>query len=335
MKRLGCAATAIVAAALVPSVGAAAADFYAGKTINLNVGFGAGGGYDTYGRVVGRGLGRHIPGNPTIVVQNMPGAGGLKVANYMAGPAPKDGTALAIAVETVALDQALGGSGVDYDARKLNWIGRMTASTNLFFAWHTSPTRTFADAQKRETICGSSGSGTTTDAPRVLNEYAGAKFKLILGYRGSTEVLLALERGEVECGYALWSDFKARRADWVAEKKVNNLYIMATERHPDLPDVPAAAELVTTEEGKRIVALFSSGSDIGRAIFTTPDVPADRVAILRKAFTALMADPAFLAEAQQIKLHLEPLDGETLQRQVARSLDQPPALIAKAKEIRK
>jgi tripartite-type tricarboxylate transporter receptor subunit TctC len=333
MIRAWRAAAAALAAAL--AVPAAAADFYAGKTISLYVGFGAGGGYDTYGRFAGRGLGKHIPGNPTVVVQNMPGAGGLKVASFMAGPAPKDGTALAVAVETLALDQALGAPGVEFDARRFNWVGRMTDSTNLFFTWHTSPTKTFADATRRETLCGSSGSGTTTDAPKVLNLYAGAKFKLILGYRGSTEVLLAMERGEVECGYALWSDFKARRPDWITGKKVNNLYIMATGRQPDLPGVPAAAELVTSDEGKQIVDLFSSGSDIGRSVFTTPDVPADRVEILRRAFTAMIADPAFLAEAQQAKLHLNPLDGATLQAQVARSMSHPPELIAKAKEVRK
>ncbi len=218
--------------------GAHAQDFYKGRTINLYIGFGVGGSYDLYGRLVAQHLGRHIPGGPTIVPLQMPGAGGLAAANYMAKVAAKDGTAIAITSQTVVIDQLTGETGVAYDARDFSWLGRVTTSATLFFTWHSSPTKTFVDAQQRETTMGSSGSGDTTDPPRALNALAGAKFKLVLGYRGSNEVQLAIERGEIEGGYALWSDFKFRKADWLRDRQVNLLFFVADKRDPDFRRAP-------------------------------------------------------------------------------------------------
>jgi tripartite-type tricarboxylate transporter receptor subunit TctC len=322
----------VALAAAIP--GARADDFYRGKTIDLYIGLAVGGSYDLYGRLVAQHLGHHIPGEPTIVPVQMPGAGGLTTANYMAAVARKDGTALAITSQTVALDQLFKVPGVAFDARQFNWIGRVTAPSTLFFTWHTSPTKTFADAQKRETTLGSTGSGDTTDPPRALDALAGAKFRLVLGYRGSNEVMLAIERGEIEGGFAQWNDFKFRKADWLRDKMVNLLFFVADKHDPAYPDVPLATELMPTEEGKRIIALFAAPSAIGRSFFTTPGVPADRVAILRQAFAAMVADPAFAADAEHVGLDLIPMDGAELQEKVRALLATPPNLVARANKVR-
>ena len=329
MKRLFAAALALLA------LPAQAADFYAGKTVSLYIGFAPGGTYDLYGRVVSHHLGKQLAGNPTIVVRNMPGAGSTTLSNYMAKVAPKDGTALAIVSESVAVDQMLGNPGTEYDAAKFAWVGRMASSSSVFFSWHTSPTKTFADAQKRETLLGSSGSGLTTDTPRALNTLAGAKFKIITGYRGSTEVMLAMERGEVEVGYALWHDLKTRKADWLAEKKAYPLFFIAMARPPEFPNVPVSSELAGTAEGNRILQLFASSNAIGRAVFTTPDAAPAQLSLLRAAFTAMAADADYQADARQATLALDPLDGAALQKVVADSMAVPKDLIEKAKGARK
>ena len=325
----------VLAIAALVALPAQAADFYAGKTVSLYIGFAPGGTYDLFGRVVSQHLGKKLPGNPTIVVRNMPGAGSVTLSNYMMKVAAKDGTALAIVSESVAIDQVLENQGVEYDATKFNWIGRMATSSSVFFAWHTSPTKTFADAQKRETLMGSSGSGLTTDTPRALNALAGSKFKIITGYRGSTEVMLAQERGEVEVGYALWTDFKARKADWIAEKKVNPLFFIAGARVPEFPEVPLSHELGSNAEANRVLGLFASSNAIGRALYTTPGVPAAQLQALRAAFDAMAADPAYKADAQQATLVLDPLDGVALQKIVDDSVALPKPLIERAKEARK
>jgi tripartite-type tricarboxylate transporter receptor subunit TctC len=313
---------------------AAADEFYRGRTLQLYIGFGVGGSYDLYGRMIARHMGKHIPGAPEIVAQNMPGAGGLRTANYMAAVAPKDGTALAITSQTVSLDQLFGVSGVAFDARKFNWIGRITTSGSIFFTWHTSGTKTFADALVHVTTMGSSGSGDTADPPRALDRLAGAKFKLVMGYRGSNDVALAVERGEIDGGYALWSDFKFRKADWIRDKQANLLFLVAGERDPQFPDLPTAKDLVKSDEGKQILGLFQAPSVIGRAIFTTPGVPAARVAVLRQAFAATLTDPAFLAEAKKVGLVVDALDGARLQADVSALLATPPDLVKKADAAR-
>lgn len=319
-----------------PGAGRAAADdFYRGRTIDLYIGFGVGGTYDLYARTVARHLGHFIPGEPTIVPRSMPGAGGLTAANFMYGVAPHDGTALAITSQTIALDQLFGVSGIAYDAGEFPWIGRAGSSPTIYVTWHQSPTKNFADATTRVTTLGSSGSGDTTDTPRSLNALAGAKFKLVLGYRGSNEVALAVERGEVEGGYALWSDLTVRKADWLRDKLVNLLFLVTDRRLPDYPDLPVASELPPTAEGRKIVGLFAAPVVIGRSFFTAPHVPDDRVALLRQAFAAMVKDPEFLADAQHVGLEVGPLSGEELQAQVHLLLQTPADLVAKAEAARR
>jgi tripartite-type tricarboxylate transporter receptor subunit TctC len=328
------AALALLAALAFAPHAAKAQDFYRGRTVTLYVGFGVGGTYDLYARAVAQHLGRHIPGSPTVVVVNMPGAGGIAAANYMYRVAPKDGTALALTAQSVATDQLFGVEGIQYDVRRFIWVGRITPVETVFFTWHTSPTKTFADAQKRETTMGSSGSGDTVDPPRALNQYAGSHFKLVQGYRGSNDVALAVERGEVDGGYAAWADLAYRNHDWIEQKQVNLLFFMA-DRHPKLaPDVPLGTELAPTDEGKAIMGLFTAPNVIGRSILTTPDVPAARVAILRQAFAATLDDAAFQADAQKIGLVPEGMSGDELGSRVAALMATPADLVKKAEAIR-
>ncbi|HZT50484.1 MAG TPA: tripartite tricarboxylate transporter substrate-binding protein [Stellaceae bacterium] len=333
--RRGCGAALALALAAAAAAPAAAEDFYRGRTIDLQIGFGVGGTYDLYARAVAKWLGRHIPGEPTVVPRNMPGAGGLTAANYMYRVAPRDGTALAVTSQTIAIDQLFHVAGVAYEARDFQWIGRITTAPTIYFSWHTSPTRRVEDARTRETTLGSSGSGDTTDTPRALNRLAGTKFKLVMGYRGSNDVALAVERGEIEAGYALFSDFVFRKADWIRDKQVNLLFLVADRRQPDYPDLPLSTDFAPTDEGRRILGLFAAPAAIGRAVFTTPGVPADRLALLREAFAATLEDPGFLADAKRIGLELDPLDGAALQQNVATLLATPPDLVAKADAARR
>lgn len=314
---------------------AQAQDFYAGKEISLHIGFGSGGGYDAYSRLAARHLGRHIPGNPTIVPKNMPGAGGLKVANFMWRLAPKDGTALAMAAEALALEQILGGPGTDYKADEFIWIGRMFSTASVFFTWYTAPVKNIEEARKYEAVFGSSGPGITYYTPRALNKLAGTKFKIITGYTGSAEVELAMERQEVHGGYGFWWELAKRRPEWVNEKKIQPLYVVYDRRIPELPDTPTTIELATTDEARDIMKLLASTTAIGRSIFTTAEVPADRVAQLRKAYTAMLAHPDFQVDMTKAGLRLvEPIGGEALQKIVKDTYNFPKALLHLAKQTR-
>jgi tripartite-type tricarboxylate transporter receptor subunit TctC len=323
----------LVACAIAAPAGAA--DFYAGKTINLYIGQGPGGGYDLYGRLAARHLGRHIPGNPQVVAHNMPGAGGLKVAQYLFHLAPRDGTALGLAAEALALEQVLEGPGIDYDANRLNFIGRMTAAASIFFTWHESSVKNMADARARESVFGSTGiTGITGYTPRALNRLAGARFKVVTGYSGSAAVLLAMERREVDGGFALWPEFKQQKPDWLRDSKINVLYIVAAARAPDLPDVPTTGELGSTEDARAVLRLLGSTSEVGRALFTNQDVPAERVAELRRAFSAMIKDPAFLQDAEKVGMRIDALSGEDLQKIIGGVTGAPKALVDQAREAR-
>lgn len=322
-------AAAVVGAGLfsIAATAAEATGFYKGKKVTLYIGFGAGGGYDTYARLAARHLGNHLPGQPNIVPVNMPGAGGMKAANYLYAVAPKDGTSLGVVSDAAALEQVLGTPGIEFDASKFNWIGRLTSSTTVYFTWHTSPSKTFDIIRERETIVASAGRGITAYLPRALNRLAGAKFKLVTGFSGSRESLLALERGEVEAGYGLWSQVKVRQAEWLRDNKINLIFVATARRISDLPKVPSVVELAPDEASKRILKTLVSTGEVGRAILTTPGVPGDRVVTLRAAFKAMLQDPAFLKDAKKSKLKIEPLRGEELQEVVTETVTLPSSLL--------
>lgn len=339
IRRRGLLGVVLALAAASAGTAARASDFYAGRTINVYIGFNVGGGYDFYARLLARHLGRHIPGNPSLIPQNMPGAAGLKVASYMHQAAPKDGTAIATSAESVALEQALGGAGgstgIDYDATRFGWIGRLTPIASAFFTWHTSKVRSIEDARRHESVFGSSGLGGITGyTPKALNSLAGTRFKVVTGYTGSASVVLAMERGEVEGGFWPWPELGQQKPEWLSERRINILYLVAGRRAPDLPDVPTSEELGTTPEAREILRFLGSTTEIGRAYFTTPDVPPERLAILRRGFEAMVRDPAFLQDAQRSSWRIDAMSGEDLQRLVAGVVGFPRPLIEKARAAR-
>lgn len=287
------------------------ADYFNGKTITVYIAFGPGGGYDQYARLFVRHAGKHIPGNPTVVASNMPGASGVVASNFLYNVAPKDGTALGFLYQTIAQDQILGGQNIQYDAARFSWIGRITSTVEVMYTWHAVPIRTAQDLTKRETIFAVGGPLIATYA-HLLTTVMGARFKLVRGYPSTPEIHLAMQRGEVEGAYSSLSTLRSSWSEWLADKSVNIIVQSMLERHPDLPEVPTVVELGKTTEDKQVLAFFAAGGEIGRAAVAPPDIPADRLRMLRAAFQDTVKDPQFIAEARQLKMDVEPLAGEGL-----------------------
>ncbi|HXF53902.1 MAG TPA: tripartite tricarboxylate transporter substrate-binding protein [Hyphomicrobiaceae bacterium] len=301
-----------------PAEAQSAEEFYKGKTIELVIGYSPGGGYDTYARLIARHLGNHIPGKPSIVPKNMPGAGSRAAAQYVYNVAPKDGTVLATVDQSMAVQQAMGDPSIKFDTNKFIYIGNPASENNTIVTWHTSGIKTIEDAKKQEVPMGSTGSNTSSQYVLALNALAGTKFKVIAGYPGGNDINLAMEKGEVAGrGSNSWGSWKATRPQWLAEKKINILAQVGLKKTADLPDVPLLMDLVSSEEDRAAMRLLSSPTTIGRPIFTTPGVPEERVKALRAAFDQMIKDPAFLEEANKLKLDIDPVSGEELQRIVA------------------
>jgi tripartite-type tricarboxylate transporter receptor subunit TctC len=326
---------AIVAALVAAGTHASAQtpeQFYAGKTIDLVIGYPPAGSNDVYARLLSRHLGKHVPGKPTIVAKNMPGAGSFLALGHIYNIAPKDGTVIGIGAPTSALDEKLGSKGVRFKTAELNWIGRIDSLVNIVFMWHTSPVKTIADAQRIEATLSGTGAGSTVSIyPTVMNNVLGTKFKLVMGYKGSSEAQLAVERGEVEGHSTSWTAVKVGHPDWRPSKKITIPVQFALKKHPELPDVPTVVEFARNDEERAILRAVMNATEIGTAFFTTPGVPADRVTALRRAFDATMRDPEFLADAQRTKLTVGPITGEELQKLVAEVSDLPPALLEKVR----
>lgn len=299
-------------------------DFYKGRKIDIVIGFTVGGGYDAYARLVGRHMGEHIPGKPTMVPRNMTGAGSRIAAAFIHGVAPKDGTALGIADQSIPLEQALGDAGVKFDSREFNWIGNPNADNNVLTTWHTSPVKTIEDARKIEVTMGATGYNTSSQYPTVLNAMSGTKFKVILGYPGGNEINLAMERGEVAGrGSNAWASYKSTRPDWIKENKINILVQIGLRKASDLPNAPLLMDVAGNDLDREAMRLLSAPTTIGRPFFAPPNVPADRVKALRAAFDAMVKDKAFLDEAQKLNLDIDPVSGEELQKIVADIINAP------------
>jgi tripartite-type tricarboxylate transporter receptor subunit TctC len=326
----GCAAILVIATA---SAGAQTPEqFYAGKSIDLVIGYPPAGSNDVYARLLGRHLGKHIPGHPTIVPRNTPGAGSFLALSQVYNVSPKDGTVIAIGAPTAPLDEKLGTQGVRFKTTQFNWIGRIDSLINIVFMWHTSPVKTFADAQKLESKLSATGAGSTVSIyPTVTNNVLGTKFKLIMGYKGSNEAQLAVERGEAEGHSTSWTAVKVAHPEWLPEKKINIIVQFALKKHPELPDVPLVTDFARNDEERAILRAVMNATEVGTAFFTTPGVPADRVTALRRAFDETMKDPEFLAEAQKTKLTVGPMPGEELQKLVAEVSDLPASLLDKVR----
>lgn len=267
------------------------------KTVTLYIGFGPGGGYDFYGRLVARHLGRHLPGAPTVIASNMPGVSSILLANYMTDIAPKDGSAIAIVNQSIALAEAMETSGVRFKSAKFNWIGRVTTSSEITVMWHTSAVKTIADAMKIAAPIAGSGPGASGyDYPMVLNNIVGTKFNVIPGYPSSGAMLLAMERGETEGSFASWNTIKTAKAEWLDKKLVNIVVQYAIERDREMPDVPTMVELGRSAEDKQILSLYASAGAIGRSFFLPPGVSPAVLQVTRTAFDGMLKDPEFLAD---------------------------------------
>jgi tripartite-type tricarboxylate transporter receptor subunit TctC len=317
------------------AAGAAHADsFYKDKQMKLVIGTAVGGSYDFTGRMVGRHIYRHIPDKPTIVVQNMPGASGVIASNYLYNVAPQDGTVLGAIVQLNPLNYMFKDPGVRFDPGKFHWIGNPTSSVNVYAVWHTVQAKSVADILKAPILFGSATRTGSGGADVLLvNNVLGTKFQLVTGYKGGSDIDLAIERGEVQGRAAQsWSGWKLTKPDWVREGKIKVLMQMGLARDKDLPDVPLVTEVAQTEEQKMILGIFSSSVGLGRPLVVGPGVPADRVQILRDAFRKTMADPEYLEEAKKANFEVSPIYGEQLQEIVSRMLTTPEAVVKKAKE---
>jgi tripartite-type tricarboxylate transporter receptor subunit TctC len=309
------------AGALIATVfGAAAAaqtpaEFYKGKNVEIQVNVSVGGGYDLYARMLARHLGHHIPGNPTVIVGNMPGGGGMRLANWLYNVAPKDGTALGAATRAMAFEPLLGNKTAQYEGREFNYIASANDEVSVCVAWYTSGIKTFEEAQKKELVVASSGtSDDTYQYPALLNNMFGAKFKMVTGYPGGNDMNLAMERGETQGRCSIpWSTVKATRKFWIDEHKVNLLMQYSLGKHPDLPNVPLVMDLAKNDEQRTILKLIFGRQVMGRPFVAPPGLPKDRVDALRKAFADTMADPAFLAEAEKAQLEVTPVSGEKIE----------------------
>jgi tripartite-type tricarboxylate transporter receptor subunit TctC len=326
-----CALPAGLLAALVafgPAAAQTPSGVLAGKTVNLIIGFGAGGGYDLWARVLARHIGKHLPGNPTVTPQNMEGAGSYRAANFMYNVAPKDGTSFALIARDAPLGPLIGAPGAQFDATKFSWLGTPAIETNVCIAYKTAPVKTVQDLLKQELVVGDTGPGTGTRSyPKALNDILGMKFRVVGGYPSSADVFLAMERGEVQGICESLDSIKVRRPEWIPTKTVSILFQGGTKRNPELKDVPLVTELAHDDADRQAIEFLYAGQGIGRPFVAPPNLPPDRLTMLRDAFAATMKDPEFVAEAKQRRLELEPESGEELEALIKKAYATPKPII--------
>jgi tripartite-type tricarboxylate transporter receptor subunit TctC len=337
-RRLLCAALAgaIVVATTTARAGDPAAEFYAGKTVRVLVGFAAGGGYDLYARTLGRYLGKHIPGEPTVVVQNTPGAGSLKVVNYLYNAAPRDGTVLATFARGIVFEPLLGHTeGTQFDAARFNWIGSIANEVSVCALMRSSGIATFADMEKTPFRIGASGVGADSDIfPVVLRNLFHLPMKLVTGYQGGAEMVLAMQRHEIDgrCGWS-WTSLISRDKAMLDGRDIAVTLQIALTKHEDLPDVPLVMDLVRDPQQLAALRLLVSRQNIARPFAAPPDVPAERVAALRSAFDAVMRDPDFIAETRKLGLEVRPVAGTEVQKLFAEISAAPAEALALAAQL--
>ena len=308
-------------------------DFYAGKSISLIISTGVGGGVDTNARIIARHLGNHIPGNPGVVPKNMTGAGHLQATNYLYAQAARDGTSIGAILPTFVGYQVLDGRGALYDARNFNFLGSSDVENANLYTWSTLGIKRIEEIRSREVLMGATGAGSYTMLyPTLLNNVLGYKFKIVSGYKSTNEIHLAMERGEVS-GRAgnFFSSLKAQNPDWLPGKKIDMLLQFGSVRDPEWPDLPLLTDLATNDEQRAIFKLFSAEVALGKIYLTTPGVPADRLAALRKAFEATLRDPAYVEDARKVEMQVRPLTHQQVKALADEIVNLPPELIAKAK----
>jgi tripartite-type tricarboxylate transporter receptor subunit TctC len=308
------------------------AEFYKGKTVRLIVGIGVGSGYDINARLLARHMGKHIPGNPQIIVQNQPGAGSLTMTNQLYAAGPFDGTAFGATFNGLPTAPLLQPTGVRFEATKINWVGSTNRETQATYLWHTVPIKTLDDVKTTEVLIGAQAPGSTQfDYPMLSNALFGTKFKVVTGYQATPKINLAIERGEVHGTWANWSTLKAISSQWLEEKKIKIVVQWALKKHKELPDVPLILEYAKTPEQKQALELALARLEFGRPFLLPPNVPADRVNAIRRAFDATMKDPEYLAEASKLKIEVDPLSGEQVAEVVARIYRTPADTVNRVK----
>jgi tripartite-type tricarboxylate transporter receptor subunit TctC len=310
------------------------AGFYKGKTIRIVVGVGVGSGYDINARLLARHMAPHIPGQPTIIVQNQPGAGSLTMANQLYANGPFDGTVIGAPFNGLPTTPLLQPGGVRFDATKLNWLGSSNRETQVTYVWHTAPVQNIAELAEKELVVGAQAPGSTQyDFPILANRLFGFKFKVITGYESTPKIHLAMERGEVHGnGATNWSTLKALNSNWLEEKKVKAIAQWSLSPHPELTDVPMILEVAKSDADRQALRLALARLEFGRPFFLPPNVPAERLEALRRAFDATMRDPAFLAETEKLKIDVEPLTGEQVAKLIAEAYATPADTVARVRD---
>ncbi|MGE5537613.1 MAG: Bug family tripartite tricarboxylate transporter substrate binding protein [Gemmatimonas sp.] len=312
------------------------AEFFRGKSVKLLISSSPGGGYDTYGRMLAKHLVRHIPGEPQLVPQNMQGASGKRLANYMFNVAPRDGSAIAGIHRNIPTDPIIGVPDSNYDSRAFNWLASLNNEVSVCAAWHTAPVTTIEQARSRELIVGAQPNSDSEVFPAVMNNMIGTKFKVVNGYPSGTDIELAMEKREVDgrCGWS-WNSLASIKADWLRDRKVAVLVQMSMTKHPELPEIPLLLDMVRDPSDRQALELIFARQVFARPYLAPPAVPADRVAALRAAFLAVTRDPAFLADIEKQKFELNPIGGEEMQAYVARLYETPPAVVERAAAVMK
>jgi tripartite-type tricarboxylate transporter receptor subunit TctC len=306
-----------------------AAAFYQGKVVRLVVGVGVGSGYDINARLLARYLPKYIPGRPSVIVQNQPGAGSLTMTNQLYAAGPFDGTAIGASFNGLPTTPLLQPTGARFDATKINWIGSTNRETQAMYVWHAAPIMTLDDLKTKEMIVGAQAPGSTQyDYPKLAEALFGWKFKVITGYEATPKIHLAMERGEVHGTWANWSTLKAIAEPWIKDKKIRILAQWALRKHSEMPDVPLILDQAMTDEQKQALQLALARLEFGRPFFMPPNVPAVRVKAMRRAFDATMKDADFLAEADKLKIEVDPLTGEQVAALIADIYRTPAATVA-------
>jgi tripartite-type tricarboxylate transporter receptor subunit TctC len=325
-------AAGLMAGGAVPCAAQGVGDFYRGKTVSLVMGTGPGGSYDLYGRVLAEFLGRHIPGNPTIIIEQMPGAGGVIAGNYIYGPGPQDGTKILMSHPLPLIEKLEPSQGVRYESAKLNWLGTYDSIDQVMTLWHTAPARTIDELKVKDLIIGSFNKSHLSYQWAMLTKNAlQANYKVITGYPSGNDLNLAMERGEIHGWVAAWANIIGTKPNWLRDKSISIPVQFTLERLPDLRDVPTLLELAPPEK-KDIVEFISAGQPMSRGLAVGPGVPAERVAALRTAFDALMQDKAFLAVAKERNLDIHPRNATQVQSLVETITSASPDLIGRVKQ---
>jgi tripartite-type tricarboxylate transporter receptor subunit TctC len=333
-ERIGLAAGVIagLAAAALPAGAQSVEEFYKGKQIEVIIGTTPGGSYDVWARLLGRHMGKHLPGNPTFVARNMPGAGTMTAANHIFNNAPRDGTVLGFVSRNMPTQDVLGHQSVKFKTAEFNWIGSPELTNRVCAATGKAKVKKAEDLLKDELVVGGVAATAISTTPTLMNKLLGMKFKVVDGYPGGTEVFLAMEKGEVDGICQTLAAVEGAHAGWVKEGKVNILFNLEEKRLANY-NVPSIHEFAKTDEQKKILAFYNSNAELGRPVMTTPGVPKDRVQALRRAFDATMKDPDFLAEATKLKLQVDPLTGEQVAAVAEMIAATPKAIIDKTIDL--